>query len=146
MGFLDEEIRDLKVKAIPTPDPSDLVSVFSDRDLLLYRSQFHAYIGKGLTTKDAERATVEDVLRNRPIDKANFIAAWYWETFVSPTGRGDSAWAWIRNHAQHGVAVRKAEAAIDRIGRKGNPEYLGAACRSLQEAWKKAIEDWLMNG
>jgi hypothetical protein len=144
MGFLDEAIRDLKVKAIPTPDPSDLVSVFSDQDLLLCRSRFKAYIGKGLATKDVERAAVEDVLRDRPIDKANFVAAWYWATYVSPTGRGDYAWAWIQGHAQHGVAVHKAEAEIDRIGSKGNPEDLEAACNSLQEAWRKAIEGWLI--
>jgi hypothetical protein len=111
--------------------------------MLLYRERLQGYIGKGLAAKDVEQAAAEDVLRGRPILKAHSTAAWYWETFVSPTGRGDHAWDWIHSHAQHDVAIRKAEAEIDQIGSKGNPEDLQAACHSWAEAWRKAIEDWL---
>jgi hypothetical protein len=54
----------------------------------------------------------------------------------------DHAWAWIYGHPRHGPAICKTESEIDRIGNKGNPEQLQAACNPLVKAWRAAIEEW----
>jgi len=146
MGFLTKEIRYLKTGTKREPDVVDLVRVFLNRDQILYAERLRAHQGAGLTGDAAEHAAAEDVLRRRPLISAMYIAAWYWETRVLPTGRGDHAWNWIHAHQEHCPAVRAAEADIDRIGTKGNPQELQRACDAWVHAWRGAIEDWMKFG
>jgi len=142
MGLLTKEIRNLKAGTAREPDVVELVSVFLYRDRLLYEDRLRDRQAERLTGDATEHAAAEDVLRGRPIINAMYIAAWYWETRVLPTGRGDHAWIWIHAHQEHGPAIRAAEADIDRIGTRGDPQELQRACEAWVDAWREAIDNW----
>jgi hypothetical protein len=108
--------------------------------------EIQARLKEGQHKWEAERMAAEDVLRERPIIKALYIAAWYWETLVSPTGRGDHAWSWIRAREIHSSAIRAAEADIDLIGAKGDLQELQRVCNAWVDAWREAIEEWKTTG
>jgi hypothetical protein len=143
MGFLTAEIRYLKTGTKSKPNIIDLVEVFFHGDRIKYGERLRSYEDAGLTGEAAEYAAAEDILLGRPIVRAMYVAAWYWETFVVPTGYGDHAWNWIHEHEKHGPAIRSTEADIDRIGTKGDPQELQSVCDAWVDAWREAIEEWL---
>jgi len=128
------------------PDVVDLVPQFFHRDQVLLHEQLRAHLAEGLTGDLALHAAAEDVLRGRPILRALYMTALRWETQVVPTGRGDHAWSWIHAHAVHSSAIRAAEAEMDRIANKGDPQELQRACDAWVGAWRVSVEEWRRNG
>ncbi len=146
MGLLAKAIQNLKTGASCEPDAVELVSACLCRDRLLYENRLRVHQAEGLIRQDAQRAAAEDVLHDKPILRALYITGWRWETRVVPTGRGDHAWSWIHAHQEHSPSIRAAEADIDRIGTKGDPQEFQGACDAWVEVWRKAIEDWMQLG
>jgi hypothetical protein len=136
----------LASQKVSMPDILSLVPLFSSWDQAIFAERVRKHQSEGLTGKDAEHAGAEDVLRNRRIVHAQYVVSYHWETWVFPTGRGDEAWAWIHGHPQHSFSIRNAEAEIDKIGSKGDPEALGQACTIWIHAWMEAIQNWRVIG
>jgi hypothetical protein len=143
MGFLDEAIRNLRTEVAGRPDSLELVSVFLHQDLLLFKQQEKDLQSRGLTNDAAAHAAAKDVLRGRPIITAFYIASWYWEARIIPTGCSNAAWSWIHSHNEYASAIRNTESAMDQIGSKGDKDELRRACNLYVESWAKAIDGWL---
>ena len=61
---------------------------------------------------------------------------------VEAEGDGNSAWEWILRGSQHGHKIRVAEDRVDKVGSRGDPAELTAACFGLVNAWREGIDGW----
>jgi hypothetical protein len=64
-----------------------------------------------------------------------------WDADIESRGEGDTAWAWIRA-SDYWQTIAAAENEVNRIGSRGNPEELHAACGEWIRIWVETIGEW----
>jgi hypothetical protein len=107
---------------------------------------------EGVLTNDLKRdlaAHKQEILAmysGSPIfDVQEYQLSVLWNAFIECRGEGDAAWAWIKA-SQHWLAITAAEAAVNRIGTRGDPDDLNAACQEWLAAWVVAMREWTSRG